>query len=140
MASSENAQDSPTTGAGERRRLWFFSRYHCKGSAGVDFFGQNAAVTPRENTPEFGYCFPSPVMVGHVVQHLAEWRAHTVIVVPDVRNYWFPQVICATVRTLALPMAGNFGFPHHQDDVRDYIYVRHGMRAVEVDFRSGNRR
>ena len=140
MASSENAQEGPKTRAGERRRLPFFSRYHCEASAGLNFFSPNAAVTTGGNMPAFGYCFPPPVMAGHVVQHLAECRAHAVIVVPDVREYWFPQVSCATVRTLALPKAGSFGFPHHRDGVRDYVYVPHGMRAVEVDFRSGNRR
>ena len=92
MASSENAQQGPTTGAGGRRRLPFFSRDHCEGSAGVDFFSQNAAVTPGENTPAFGYCFPPLVMAGHyaVEQHLAECRPHVVIVVPDMRDYWFP--------------------------------------------------
>ena len=111
MVFSVNAQEGPTTGASERRRLPLFSRYHCEGSAGVDFFSRNAAVTPRENTPAFGYCFKPPAMAGHVVQHLAACRAHAVIVAPDVRWYWFPQVSCATVRTLALPKAGNFGFP-----------------------------
>ena len=114
MASSENPQEDPTTGAVKRRRLPFFSRYHCEGSAGVDFFSQNAAVTPGENTPAFGYCFPPPVMAGHVVQHLAECRSHAVIVVPDVREYWFPQVSCATVRTLALPNAGSSESPHYR--------------------------
>ena len=83
MASSENAQDGPATRVGEKRRLPFFSRY--QGSAGVDVFRQNVAVTPGENTTAFGYCFPPPVMVGHVVQHMAECRAHAVIVLPDVR-------------------------------------------------------
>ena len=78
-------------------------------------------------------------MAGHVVQHLAECRAHVVIFVPDVLEYWFPQVSCATVRTLALPKSGSFGSPHHQDGVRDYVYVRHGMRGVEVDFRRNRR-
>ena len=119
MASFENAQEGPATGAGERRRLPFFLRYHCEGSAGLDFFSPNAAVTAEENTPAFGYCFPPPVMAGHVVQLLAECRAHAVIVVPDALEYWFSQVSCATVRALALPKAGSFGFPHHQDGVRD---------------------
>ena len=107
MAPSENAQESPATGAGERRRLPFLSWYHCKGSAGVDFFSQNAVAMPVENTPTFGYCYPPPVMVGHAVQHFADCRAHAMIVVPDV----VPQVSCATVRALALPKAGGSDYP-----------------------------
>ena len=58
-------------------------------------------------------------MVGHVVQHMAECRAQAVLVLPDVREYWFPRVSCATVRTLVLPPAGRFGYPHDQVGVRE---------------------
>ena len=32
--------------------------------------------------------------------------------------------------------AGSFGYPHHQDGVRDYVHVRHGVRVAEAGFRS----
>lgn len=76
-------------------------------------------------------------MVGHVVQYMGECRASAVIVLPDGCEYWFPRVSRATVRAFVLPQPGSFGYPHHQDGVRDYVYVRHRMSAVEVRFRSG---
>ena len=36
------------------------------------------------------------------------------------------------MRTVVRSKAANFGYPHCQDGVRDYGYVRHGMRSVEV--------
>jgi len=59
MASSENAQHSPSPTKGEQRRLSFFSRYNWEGSAGVDVFRQNVALTPGLGTPAFGYCYTS---------------------------------------------------------------------------------
>ena len=70
------------------------------------------------------------------MQHTAECRAHAVRIIPDVRDHWYPRVHHATVRSLAIPKIGSFGFPHHQDGVRDDVFVRYGMRAVEVDFRN----
>ena len=136
MASSENAQQGQTGGTGEQRRLPFFSRYQCEGSTGVDVFRHNVAVNPGGQEAAFGYCFPPPVMVGHIVQHMAECRARAVIVIPNVREHWFPRVHRATVRSLAIPKIGSFGFPHHQDGVRDHVFIRYGMRAAEVDFRN----
>ena len=135
VASSENAQYKVERGTGAKCRLPFFSRYSCEGTAGVDVLRQDVAVTPGLGTPAFGYCFPPPVMVGHVIQHLAECRAHAVIVIPDVHDYWLPRVGRATVKSLAVSRRGSLGYPHHQDGVREYVYPRHGMRAVELDFR-----
>ena len=52
-----------------------------------------------------GVCLLSPpaVVVGHVVQHMAECRASTVVILPDVCENWFPRVSRATVRALVLP-------------------------------------
>ena len=80
MASPENAQAGPTTRTGEKQTLPLFSRYHCEESAGVDVFRQNVAVTQGRNPRAVGYCFPPPVMVGHMIQHMAEYKAHAVIV------------------------------------------------------------
>ena len=136
MASSENAQHGQARGTSEQRRLPFFSRYHCEGSPGVDVFRHIVAVNPGGQEAAFGSCFPPPVTVGHIAQHMAECRASTVIVMPDVREHWFPRVHRATVRSLAIPKTGSFGFPHHQDGVRDHVFMRYGIRAVEADFRN----
>ena len=101
--SSENAQEGLIIRTGEKRRLPFFSRYHCEGSARVGVFRQNVEVTPGGNARAFAYCFPSPGMVVHVIQHMAECEAHAVIALSGVRAYWFPQVSRTTVRALVLP-------------------------------------
>ena len=71
MASSENAQHGQARSTSELQRLPFISRYHCEGSAGVDVFCHNVAVDPGGQETAFGYCFPPPVMVRHIVQHLS---------------------------------------------------------------------
>ena len=136
MASSDNAQHTVDPITSRPRRLPFFSRYHCEGSAGVDVFQQNVANTPGVGTPAFGYCFPPPLMVGHLIQHLAECHAHAVVVIPTLHEYWSPRVQRATVRQRDLPSADTFCYPHHRHGLRDYRYNRHGMRAVELDFRT----
>ena len=45
----------------------------------------------------FGFRFLSPVMSGHIAQHVVECEARAVIVVDDTRAYWFPLVQGATV-------------------------------------------
>ena len=135
MASSENAQHGQARGTSELRRLPLFSRYLCEGSAGVDVSRHNVAVNPGGQETAFGYCLPPPVMVGHIVQHMAECGARAVIVIPDVKEHRFPRVHRAAVCSLAIPKIGSFGFPH-QDGVRDHVFVRYGIRAVEVDFRN----
>ena len=74
-------------------------------------------------------------MVGHIVQHMAECGARAVIVIPDVKEHRFPRVHRAAVCSLAIPKIGSFGFPH-QDGVRDHVFMRYGIRAVEADFRN----
>ena len=137
MASSENAQHGRDPHTGKRRRLTFYSRYNCEGSDGVDVFQQDVALTPGQGTPAFGYCFPPPVMVGHIVHHLADCHARAVVVLPDLNEYWAPRVTHAAVKELKLPQTGTFSFPHHRDGVREFVYARHGMRAVELDFSVG---
>lgn len=136
MTSSENAQHSCARTANGSQRLPFFSRYSCEGSVGVDVFRHDVAVTPGLGTSAFGYCFPPPVMIGHVAHHMSECSARAVEVLPDVHEYWAPRVRRATVRELALPSRGTFGFPHHKDGVREFVYARHGMRAIELNFHS----
>lgn len=72
MAPSENAQHGREPSTGGRRRLPSFSRHNCEGSDGVDVFWQNVALTPGQSTPAFGFCFPPPIMVGHIVAR-AQW-------------------------------------------------------------------
>ena len=131
-ASSENAQEGPTTGSGEKRMLPFFSRYHCDGSGGVRRLPKRGHYA-GENTTAFGYCFQTPVMVGHSVQRMPECGALAVIVLPDVRDSSRGAVVLA----LVLPNTVSFGHSHRQDRVCDYGYVRQGRRAVEINLKSG---
>lgn len=134
MACAASAQCSPDTGA----QLPFFSRYHCAGTSGVDVVAQNLAVLPGTDIPAFGFCFPPPVMVGHVVQRLEECRAHAVILVPGMKSYWFPRVQLATSRSVpvsATDTEGAFVLPSPHGVLRPWSYPRWSMIAYEVDFR-----
>ena len=68
---------------------------------------------------------PPPVMVGVIVQHLAEWQAHAVIVVPDTRAFWFPAVQEASIRSIVVaPSAskGRFQWPSHREGLKNCQY------------------
>lgn len=134
MASTESAQLTPGG-----TRLPFFSRYQCQDSAGVDVFAQDVSVVPGATTRAFGSCFPPPIMVGTVVQHLFECRARAVVLVPDTRPYWYPllaQGCNRSVLVAAKGQRGAFVWPHHRDGLREYVYAKWGMRAYEVNFSS----
>ena len=135
MASDASAQRIPESDV----VLPFFSRYDCEGSSGVDVFAQDVSLRPGSLDRAFGYCFPPPVMAGHVVQHLAECHAHAVIVVPGSRSYWFPRVQQAAVRSLLIspPNAGGyFQWPCPDGSLKEWKYPRWSMVAYEVDFGS----
>ena len=77
-------------------------------------------------------------MVGVVTAHLREYRARVVIIIPAVCLSRFPLVASASVRSL--PVASLLEFNvflrvHHLKGENLFIFLRWGMRAVEVDFR-----
>ena len=77
-------------------------------------------------------------MAGHIVQHLAECKAHAVVL-PDIKAYWFPLVQLATVRSVEVApvaAAGCFQWPSSDDGLRNWRYPRWGMVAYKVDFRN----
>lgn len=76
MACSASVQKSPASGF----TLPFFSRYCCRGSPGSDVRGQGVSRLSGAGTPVFGFSFPPPLKAGHVVQSLAEGKAHAVVV------------------------------------------------------------
>lgn len=133
MACTASAQRSP-----QGRPLRFFSQYSCAGTAGVDVLAQDVSVLPVTNEEAFGFCFPPPVMVGPVLQHLRECHAHAVLVAPDTKAYWFPLLQSATGRTVDLTAIGEKGLflcPGKDGDLRPWCYPRWAMSAYEVDFR-----
>ena len=106
MASKASAKRIP----GSSHTLPLFSQYDCPESSGVDVLAQDASRLPCTSGRAFGYCFPPPVRVGHVVKHMAECHAHTVVVVADTRAYWYPLVQESMVSSLKVIPKGMFGF------------------------------
>ena len=136
MACTASVLRSPFSG----EALPFFSQYDCAGSAGTDVFAQDVSIVPGTRVPAFGFCFPPPIMAGHLVQHLAECKAHAVVLLPDVKAYWFPLLQLATVRSVEVAPAaadGYFQWPSADGGLRNWRYPRWGMVAYEVDFRNG---
>ena len=135
MDSTDSDQKVP----GSNDRLPFFPQYDCEGSSGTDVLTQDVSRLPGKGERMFGYCLPPPVMVGVIVQHLAEWQAHAVIVVPDTRAFWFPAVQEASIRSIVVaPSAskGRFQWPSHREDLKDWQYPAWAIHAYEVDFGS----
>lgn len=139
IACNASVQASPATGA----PLLFFARYHCAGTARTDMLAQDVAVLPGTGGEAFGFCFPPPLMVGHVVQHLRECHVHAVVLVPDIQAYWFPVLHQATTLSDAVgrgcPPRGGRHFSLRPcpkiGSLRDWRYPSWVMRALEVDFR-----
>ncbi|CAB1114975.1 unnamed protein product [Ectocarpus sp. CCAP 1310/34] len=134
LSLNASAQRSPASGS----PLPFFSHFDCPGAAGVDVLARDVAVAPGTVEEAFGFCFPPLVMVGHVIQHLAECKARAVAVVPDRQEYWFPLVRHAAVhRREVAPAAasGVFRWPCADDSLRPWQYSFSAMTAYEDDFR-----
>ena len=123
MASAESAQRIPrSTGT-----LPFFSQYDCVRSSGVDGLAQDDSRVPIAGEQAFGYCFPPPLVVGHIMQHLAECQAHAAIIVPDTRAYGFPLVQQATVRSLEVAprvASGYFQWRSQDGVLREWRYPK----------------
>ena len=144
MACSASAQRSR-----QGARLPFFSHFSCAGSAGVDVLAHDVSILPGTTEQAMGFCFPPPVMVGHVLQHLRECEAHAVILAPATKAFWFPLLQWATIRSLCvatIDQPGVFCFPGNDGSMRPWRYPLSAMWAYEVDFRprsaggSGKRR
>lgn len=78
-------------------------------------------------------------MVGVIPQHLEDWRAHAVGVVPDLKlQSWSIKLTGATVRWQRVTESGGDSqlFPlHHRRDRATHGFHKWWMRAVGVDFR-----
>ena len=84
MACAASVLRSPVSG----EALPFFSQYDCAGSAGTDVLAQDVSIVPGKTTdPAFGCCFAPPVIAGHIVNCLAECKAHAVVLLQDVKAY-----------------------------------------------------
>ena len=135
MACAVSVLRSPVSG----EALPFFYRYNCAGPAGTDVLAQDVSIVPGTTVPTLGSRFPPPVMAGHIVRHLAECKAHGVVLLPDAKAYWFPVVQLAEVKSITVaPVAatGCFQCPSPKGGLRNWWYNRWGMVAYKVDFRS----
>ena len=82
MAPPVSAHCIPAAAPGAGNQLPYFTRYACEGSAGVDFFSQDVSRVPGESARAFGICFPPTALANPAMQHLAEQRAHAVVLLP----------------------------------------------------------
>ena len=77
-------------------------------------------------------------MVAVVLQHVQGCKARAVVVVPDDRQSWSPQLAVATVESVPVATkggAGTFFRMHHQKGRVSFVFRQWAMRAVEVNFR-----
>ena len=73
----------------------------------TDALARDVSIVP--GTIAFRYCFPPPIMAGHIVQYLAECKARAVVILPDAKAYWFPSVRLATVRSTEMAQVATEG-------------------------------
>lgn len=132
MASTVSIQRIPRSA----RPLPCFSQCDCAGSSGVDVLVHNVSRMGPVNR-YLVTVSPSPAMVGHILQHLAECEVHAVIVVPDTWAYWFALVQGAAVRSLVVaPKAGGgVRCSASNETLQDWRCPKWAMRVYEVDFR-----
>ena len=105
MASSASAHCIPATGAGNR--LSCFTRYACDGSGRVDVFSQDVSRVQGEAARAFGFCFPPFALANPAVQHLAEQRAHVVVLLLSVVGFWEPRMGIAWKRCFTVASPGD---------------------------------
>ena len=114
IASFASAHCIPATAQGAGNRLPCFTRYACDASAGVDLFAQDVACLPGEIARAFA-CFLSIVLANPAVQHLAEQKAHAVVLLPSVAGLWEPRMGIVRKRffTVASPGDKSVFFAKH---------------------------
>ena len=109
------------------------------GSAGADVFAHDVSLVPDTGVPAVGFCFPPPIMAGHILQHLAECEARAVVLLPDVKAHWFPLVQLAAVRSIEVAAVVEEGcnqLPSPDGGLKSWRYPRWRMIAYALDFRT----
>ena len=137
MASAASAHCIPVTAPGAGNKLPCFTRYACDGSAGVDFFAQDVSRVPGETVRAFGFSFLPTALANLIMQHLAERRAHAVVLLPSVAGLWEARMEIARKRSVIIASPGDknvFFVEHHQRGPQPYTLPRWNMVEVEVDF------
>ena len=137
MASPAFAHCIPGTAPGTGNRLSCFTRYTCDGSTEVYFFAQDVSRMPGDTAHAFGFGFPPTALTNPVVQHLAEQRAHAVVLLPSVAGLWESRMGIARKRFVTVAPPGDksaFFVEHRQRGPQSYAFPRWNMVAIEVDF------
>ena len=140
MASPASTHCIPATTQGAGNKLPCFTRDACDGSVGVVFFAQDVSRVPGETAHAFGLCFPPTALANPVVQHLAEQRAHAVVLLPSVACLWEPRMGITRKRFVTVTSQGDksvFSVEHHQRGPShmhflDGIWLR--LRSVSLPF------
>lgn len=88
----------------------FSSQYDCAGSARINVLAQDVAVVPSTRDPAFGFCFPLPILAGHIAQHVAECKVHAVVVLPAVRALCFRLVQLPAIGSIEVAPVSAVGF------------------------------
>jgi len=79
-----------------------FTRYHTPLTHGV-----NVMVQDIGQQGMFGYCFPPPNMVGAVLEHIVECKAHVVLVAANDGNPWWPKLVSLATRAMIVCATGH---------------------------------
>ena len=73
------------------------------------------------------------------LRNIAEYKVHAVVLLPNVKTYWFSLVQLATVRSIEVALvaaAGCFQLPSTDGGLGNWRYPRCGMVAYVLDFRN----
>ena len=85
---------------GEPGDTAFFLPIRLRRLGGNGFVDAASVDRTGYHNPGLSFCFPTPVMAGHIVQHLMECKVHAVDLLPNVKAYWFSLVQLVTVRSI----------------------------------------
>ena len=102
-------------------------------------FAHNVSLVSDTSVHAVGFCFPPPILAGHLVQHLEECKARAVVLLSDVKAYWFPLVQLAAVWSIevtAVAEEGCFQWPSPNGGLKNWRYPRWRMIAYALDFRT----
>ena len=83
----------------------------------TDVLARDVSIVPGTRVPAFGFCFPPSIVAEHIVQNMAEGKTRAIVILPDVKAYWFPLVRLATVKSIEVAQVAAEGcFPWRGSD------------------------
>ena len=127
MASPVSAHCIPAAAPGAGNQLPCFTRYACEGSAGSGFFFTRRVASPGGVGARVRFLFSPTALANPAMQHLAEQRAHAIVLLPLVAGLWEPRMGSARKRSLTVSAPGDesvFSVEHHQRGPQPYAFTR----------------